>query len=440
VQFLQLICGRESPAARSANTTEAMNALAAQGLLSMREHNTLSANYRSLRHLRHQMQGLFGPAQSHVPDDQQSLTTIAAVLGYHNDAGNADADAFSQWLDDRRLENRTVISLLANEPIQLNDPVPQSSGTITAYDDLNREADFDAAETDLILEPEPPTQQIESVLRPYGFQNPLRAARLMDQLADEAIPFLPSRRCRHLLARVSRPLLQEISQTPEPDQTLTVLAEMTNSIGGKSTLWELFLKNPATMRMVVNLAGAGRYLSNILIDHPGMIDDLIDSLLRHELPNAEQVDQLSIELCRGASELSSILHSFKASMHLMIGVHDLLGSADLSQTHSALASVADACIRRVVAYHHEQLASQYGDPVDAAGNPTQLVVLGLGRLGGREPNYHSDLDVMFLYSDDGNTQRRVGGPRQTTTNQHFFAELKQHVLQQFAAVRHAGGR
>ncbi|MEL7267919.1 MAG: hypothetical protein AAFP69_24345, partial [Planctomycetota bacterium] len=188
------------------------------------------------------------------------------------------------------------------------------------------------------------------------------------------------------------------------------------------------------------LAGAGRYLSNILIDHPGMIDDLIDSLLRHELPNAEQVDQLSIELCRGASELSSILHSFKASMHLMIGVHDLLGSADLSQTHSALASVADACIRRVVAYHHEQLASQYGDPVDAAGNPTQLVVLGLGRLGGREPNYHSDLDVMFLYSDDGNTQRRVGGPRQTTTNQHFFAELKQHVLQQFAAVRHAGGR
>ncbi|MEL7267799.1 MAG: hypothetical protein AAFP69_23730, partial [Planctomycetota bacterium] len=72
VQFLQLICGRESPAARSANTTEAMNALAAQGLLSMREHNTLSANYRSLRHLRHQMQGLFGPAQSHVPDDQQS--------------------------------------------------------------------------------------------------------------------------------------------------------------------------------------------------------------------------------------------------------------------------------------------------------------------------------------------------------------------------------
>ena len=62
------------------------------------------------------------------------------------------------------------------------------------------------------------------------------------------------------------------------------------------------------------------------------------------------------------------------------------------------------------------------------GNPAELITFGLGKLGGREPNYHSDLDAIFLYSSNGETKRRMGGHRATLTNQQFFNQLTQRVI------------
>jgi glutamate-ammonia-ligase adenylyltransferase len=56
------------------------------------------------------------------------------------------------------------------------------------------------------------------------------------------------------------------------------------------------------------------------------------------------------------------------------------------------------------------------------------VVLALGKLGGREPNYHSDLDLIFLYEAGGNTLGRQRGSHGSTTNGHFFSELGQRVI------------
>ncbi len=106
----------------------------------------------------------------------------------------------------------------------------------------------------------------------------------------------------------------------------------------------------------------------------------------------------------------------------------MLGKESLEATHQAIGDTAEACLRRLIEHEQEALASQYGDPVDAEGNPAELLTLGLGKLGGREPNYHSDLDVIFLYSADGETQRRVGGHRATLTNQQFFNQLTQRVI------------
>jgi glutamate-ammonia-ligase adenylyltransferase len=141
-----------------------------------------------------------------------------------------------------------------------------------------------------------------------------------------------------------------------------------------------------------------------------------------------RLDAHAIELCRGAADVERILHSFKNSAHLTIGVRDLLGKESLEATHQAIGDTAEACLRRMIEHEQEALASQYGDPVDADGNPAELLTLGLGKLGGREPNYHSDLDAIFLYSADGETQRRVGGHRATLTNQLFFNQLAQRVI------------
>jgi glutamate-ammonia-ligase adenylyltransferase len=85
-------------------------------------------------------------------------------------------------------------------------------------------------------------------------------------------------------------------------------------------------------------------------------------------------------------------------------------------------------LRRTIEREQELLADKYGDPITEDGEAAELVTLALGKLGGREPNYHSDLDAVFLYSAEGETRRRVGGHRATTTNQRFFNQLALAVI------------
>jgi len=65
---------------------------------------------------------------------------------------------------------------------------------------------------------------------------------------------------------------------------------------------------------------------------------------------------------------------------------------------------------------------------DSVGQPCEFIVLALGKLGGREPNYHSDLDLVFLYEAEGETQPRRNSEASPTTNGHFFSQLGQQIM------------
>jgi glutamate-ammonia-ligase adenylyltransferase len=134
-----------------------------------------------------------------------------------------------------------------------------------------------------------------------------------------------------------------------------------------------------------------------------------------------------------------ILHNFKNSAHLMIGVREMLGKEQIEATHASISDTAEACVRRVIEYEHELLAERFGDPIDQQGQPAEFLALAYRKFGGREPNYHSDLDVVFFYTAAGETKRRLGGRRNTTSNQLFFNQLAQRVIQRINAPE-SGGR
>jgi glutamate-ammonia-ligase adenylyltransferase len=185
----------------------------------------------------------------------------------------------------------------------------------------------------------------------------------------------------------------------------------------------------------------------------------MDSLVLDRLPTREDTRQMLAELCRGAEDIDPILHSFKNSLHLRVGVRDVLGKEDIRATTAALADVAEVCLQQFTLREYHRMVEKYGYPSRApaaedeiasnvdpsstrrsAGNgqtnaavgddaPCELVILAMGKLGGREPNYHSDLDIIFIYEHEGIT-RRLGRARsgETTTNQHFFSEMGQRII------------
>ena len=104
----------------------------------------------------------------------------------------------------------------------------------------------------------------------------------LTQLATESVPFLSTRRCRHFLASIAPRLLRALAETPDPDMALVNLEKVTASLGGKAVLWELFSFNPPSLKLYVDLCAWSQFLSEILINNPGMIDELLDSLVLNQ--------------------------------------------------------------------------------------------------------------------------------------------------------------
>ena len=205
-------------------------------------------------------------------------------------------------------------------------------------------------------------------------------------------------------------------------------------------LWELFSFNPPSLKLYVHLCASSPYLSGIHTSNPGMIDDLMDSLVLDKLPTLEGLERTLADLCRGAEDLEPILHSFKNALHLRVGVRDILGKEDIQNSHRALSDIAEVCLKEIARREFDRLVEKHGEPTNVDGprasQATSFIILAMGKLGGREPNYHSDLDVVFLYEAEGTTRPLRPSQRgNVTSNQHFFSQLGQRIMK---VVTHLG--
>src|SRR5213079_1494791 len=134
-------------------------------------------------------------------------------------------------------------------------------------------------EADLILQPAPDAETIRAALGRYPFKDLQAVYHNMNQLATESVPFLSTRRCRQFLASIVPRLLRALADTPDPDMALVNLEKVSASLGGKAVLWELFSFNKPSLELYVDLCAWSQFLSEILINNPGMIDELLDTLL-----------------------------------------------------------------------------------------------------------------------------------------------------------------
>ncbi|MFT7633769.1 MAG: glutamate-ammonia-ligase adenylyltransferase, partial [Mariniblastus sp.] len=440
IQFLQLLNGGDLPQVRTTNTLDAIRRLEKEQCLTSAESTVLAKNYAWLRKLEHRLQMMFDLQTHSIPTDRIELNKIAKRMGFVDDTRLSALIQFKSSLVETTESNRRILNHL------LHGAFGMAFGSMrnTGGGEHRLDRDEVPLEVDLILDPDPGDAMIEQVLRPYGFQNPSAAHGHLMDLAKEPTRFLSSRRCKHFLASVAPALLKELSYTPDPDQALVTLATVSEHLGAKGVLWELFNFNPPTLSLYVRLCASSDYLTGILKSNPGMIDELVDALQMDGLPSRHWLESNIDELTRGATDLTPILHSFKNTQHMRVGIRDILGRDDVRDTHQALSDVAGICIQTAARMQFDRLFQKFGTPQTPAPSDAKpagqfvaatkqamdcpLVILGLGKLGGREPNYHSDLDVIFLYDPiqtDGQpfADRLADG----ITSQFFFSELAAEI-------------
>ena len=433
IQFLQLLNGGSLPEVRTANTLEALARLEQVGCLTNQERSLLEENYSFLRKVEHRLQIMLDLQTHLLPQDEGELRKLALRMGY-TDMREGDSPIFADHASMVPEKSGQSPSALA---AFMADYAGKTQVNRRILDHLLHDAfsedETTAAEVDLVLDPDPPAERIQEVLGKYAFRDVHGAYRNLMALADEKIRFLSTRRCRHFLAAIAPQLLAAIAATADPDSTLVNLGTVSDSLGGKGVLWELFSFNPPSLTLYVELCAYSPYLSGILTTNPGMIDGLMDSLVLDKLPGRVWLENTLENLCRSAEDIEPILHSFKNDQQLCVGVRDILGKDDVQAITGALSNIAQACLKQIASREYDRLAARFGRPRVAAGRragkPCDWVILGMGKFGGGEMNYHSDLDIVFLYEAEGLTAPEPDeSARQSTTNQHFFSELGQRII------------
>ncbi len=119
------------------------------------------------------------------------------------------------------------------------------------------------------------------------------------------------------------------------------------------------------------------------------------------------------------------LRRFKYRHLLRIGARDLLGDADLAGTTEELSHLADACIAQALGEATATVREAHGAPIGAAGSETGVAVVAMGKLGGDELNYSSDVDLMFVYGEDGET---AGGRAGRLANGEYFTRVCRELV------------
>lgn len=412
IQFLQLLSGGDVPQVRTGTTLEAIRRLAAAGALTDQEREILERTYTLLRTVEHRLQILYDRRTHALPADAAEFTRLAVRCGYGT--GSDAAERLRRDLVSATDLNRRILDHLLHDAFP-DDTVPEP-------------------EVDLVLDPEPPPSFVHEVLSRHGFRDVPAAHRALVSLGEEKVRFLSTRRCRHFLAAIAPRLLAAVAGTPDPDATLANLCSVSDSLGGKGVLWELFSFHEASLHLTVRLCSSSPFLSGLLVGNPGMLDELLDSLLVERLPDETSLAALLEDVCRGATDIAPMLHAFKVSQQLRVGVRDILGRLDATAVTAGLTTIADVLVRKVVDHEEDRLVGRLGEPMAGEGETVGVragaVVLAMGKCGGREMNYASDIDVVFLYDHDGMTfpTRRGRRSLESTTNAHFFSELAQRTM------------
>tara|TARA_R110002050_G_scaffold269917_2_gene412775 strand:+ start:322629 stop:325433 length:2805 start_codon:yes stop_codon:yes gene_type:complete len=195
-----------------------------------------------------------------------------------------------------------------------------------------------------------------------------------------------------------------------------------------STSWQQLLANSELIDSAQLVLAGSDYVVQWGERHPERAVDLIAS---NDVFRVYEVENYALELAKWLSNVidEAALHQqlryFRQREMVRIIWRDLAGWADLAETVRELSALADACIEQSLMILHQWLAADFGEPCDSKGEAQQLIVLAMGKLGAGELNLSSDVDLIFAYPDNGETQ----GGRRSLSNEEFFTRLGRKLIQ-----------
>ena len=266
---------------------------------------------------------------------------------------------------------------------------------------------------DLLLAPRLDQKQVTALLAPFGFKYPERADANLQAMADDPA-------ARQLLANILEDLLACASRSADPDQSINYLERFARAALNRTRLFTYLAESPQTLEILATVLGGSPYMAEILIRDPQHFYWVTDpNILRRSSTKRDMRRELLQTLKALADQKRQLdyLRFFKRREMLHIGVRDLLRLCSVEETLSSLSLLAEALITAAYWVCARALRQEHGIPEKAL---TGFAIVAMGKLGGGELNFSSDVDLIYVYASEDETAGSLSASE-------YFRRLSQKI-------------
>ncbi len=394
VQILQIRYGRSNPDLRQPGIHAALRILSDTGTISATEAEHLISAYRFLRTVINGLRMLRGNARDlFLPVvDSPEYAHLAGRCGY---SPGEELSAARRLHLDFETKTATVRSFVES----------QLEGRLLPRDAVGTVAD-------LILTPPPARERYLKVLNQANFKDETRALANLDALSG-------SDDQRYAFATLSILAWDTLQHCPDPDMALNNWERFVSQTASPKDHFDRLLQQPKRLEILVSIFAGSQFLADTLIRNPSFFDYVTDPALVGVTRSRKQLkadlDQLTAAAADHAERLR-LTRVFRRREILRIGTRDICLHAELSDVCRDLSNLADTLLAFLLD------AIWLERPPAEQNRSKDFVVLAFGKLGGRELNYSSDIDLLGVYRPEGS-----GPDAHSDREERLFSKIMQRL-------------
>ncbi|MGC8504787.1 MAG: bifunctional [glutamate--ammonia ligase]-adenylyl-L-tyrosine phosphorylase/[glutamate--ammonia-ligase] adenylyltransferase [Acidithiobacillus sp.] len=412
VQSLQLIHGGRNPALRGTNTLAILQALLAAGLLPADDAALLREAYLYYRNTEHCLQMVHDRQTQRLPRSQAEWERLAYALRQDSVA------SLQHTLRHLRHQVHARFALTLAVPASSGMPVGADPGT-----DLWRQVQQEKLDS-----------PVTALLAEHRFRHPTQAwERLWRFAHSRDVQSRLSASGRSRLDRLLPLVLGLCRRDGRPDALLDRFLQLIEALLSRANYLALLAENPIFLGRLAQLLQSP-WLARELAHYPVLLDDV---LVQPEIGVGQWPSTLAAQLLSAddLEERMDALRRFKNAEFLRLAAAHWMERLPTAELLTLLSELAELCLRTAVQWAEDEMLRRHGQPRKADGQPAQFGVIALGKLGGKEMGFASDLDLVYLY--DAPLDGESDGP-QPLPNPSWFARLGQRLIHILSTLTRAG--
>lgn len=405
VQTQQLIWGGKERSLRVSSTCNALKALAEAGHITTEAAETLAAIYRYYRMLEHRLQMVADQQTHSLPLTEAGLSHISTFMGE----------------DDRIAFLTNLREKLATVKAHYKALFPSSSSLGADGHNLV----FTGMDSD---------PETVKALITMGFTDGEMIASRIRGWHHGRYQSTQSKRARELLTELVPKILKSLSKTAYPDVAFLKFDEFLSRLEDSIQLLSLFYANLDILNLVAELMGSYPYLAENLSRKPTLLDHVLSSDFLVPLPSAlSLLDELGQQIvyARHYDDMLDIMRLWTHERQFQVGVQLIKGLITPSQARLYLSDIAEAVLNICFHKTHEDFAKQHG--VIEGG---KFAIVAMGKLGGRNLSFRSDIDLILIY-DAPESDIRSNGSEPIDVMQ-YYNRLSRKFIHSFTALTSEG--